>query len=158
MLVFEVIKCAAKFKTLTVKTYFYLNATIKECTKIRNPNRHSIVNRFLNVFCMNFILSQSRKRKCKKKWTTYTRHTSLEIIPNQVMPLINHDGRFRRRRIMFFNHIELKHVKKKWNCRKFFVLELLSWEIDKWKWFVFHTILGKLRNHLKNRENVYKGV
>ena len=111
---------------------------------------------YKSFFRISFILSQSRKRKCKKKWTTYTRHTSLEIIPNQVMPLINHDGRFRRRRIMYFNHIELKHVKKKWNCRKFFVLELLSWEIDKWKWFVFHTILGKLRNHLKNHENLIK--
>ena len=57
MLVFEVIKCAAKFKTLTVKTYFYLNATIKECTKIRNPNRHSIENRFLKVFFVSVLSS-----------------------------------------------------------------------------------------------------
>ena len=121
MLVFEVIKCAAKLKTLTVKNIFLSQYCNKRMYKDKKPkqtfNCESIYQSFFRI---SFILSQSRKRKCKKKWTTYTRHTSLEIIPNQVMPLINHDGRFRRRRIMFFNHIELKHVRKKWNCRKFF--------------------------------------
>ena len=121
MLVFEVIKCAAKLKTLTVKNIFLSQWYNKRMYKDKKPkqtfNCESIYKSFFRI---SFILSQSRKRKCKKKWTTYTRHTSLEIIPNQVMPLINHDGRFRRRRIMYFNHIELKHVKKKWNCRKFF--------------------------------------